>query len=33
MLLYGVAAVAILTFAGIVFGLHGPALWPAVVLG
>src|SRR5271169_1615340 len=32
MLLYDVAAVAILAFAGIGFGLHGAALWPAVVL-
>ena len=32
MLLYDVAAVAILAFAGIGFGLHGVALWPAVVL-
>jgi hypothetical protein len=31
-LLYDVAAVAILAFAGIGFGLHGVALWPAVVL-
>jgi hypothetical protein len=31
-LLYDVAAVAILAFAGIGSGLHGPALWPAVVL-
>lgn len=32
MLLYDVVAVAILAFAGIGFGLHGLALWPAVVL-
>jgi len=32
MLLYDVAAVAVLAFAGIGFGLHGVALWPAVVL-
>jgi hypothetical protein len=32
MLLYDVAAVAIIAFAGIGFGLHGVALWPAVVL-
>jgi hypothetical protein len=32
MLLYDVAAVAILAFAGIGFGLRGVALWPAVVL-
>jgi hypothetical protein len=32
MLLYNFAAVAILAFAGIGFGLHGVALWPAVVL-
>ena len=32
MLLYDVAAVAILAFAGIGFELHGAALWPAVVL-
>jgi len=32
MLLYNVGAVAILAFAGIGFGLHGVALWPAVVL-
>jgi hypothetical protein len=31
-LLYDVAAVAILAFAGVGFGLHGAALWPAVVL-
>ena len=32
MSLYNVAAVAVLGFAGIGFGLHGLALWPAVVL-
>ena len=32
MLLYDVAAAAILAFAGVGFGLHGVALWPAVVL-
>jgi hypothetical protein len=32
MLLYDVAAAAILAFAGIGFGLHGVALWPAVIL-
>ncbi len=32
MLLYDVAAVAVLAFAGIGFGMHGVALWPAVVL-
>jgi hypothetical protein len=32
MLLYNVAAVVVLAFAGIGFGLHGVALWPAVVL-
>ena len=32
MLLYNVPAVAVLAFAGIGFGLHGVALWPAVVL-
>jgi hypothetical protein len=31
-LLYDVAAVAVLAFAGIGFGVHGVALWPAVVL-
>jgi len=32
MLLYNVAAAAVLAFAGISFGMHGVALWPAVVL-
>jgi hypothetical protein len=32
MLLYNVAAVVVLAFAGIGFGLHGVALWPAVIL-
>jgi hypothetical protein len=32
MLLYNFATVIVLTFAGIGFGLHGIALWPAVVL-
>jgi hypothetical protein len=32
MLLYDVAVVAVLAFAGIGLGLHGVALWPAVVL-
>jgi len=32
MLLYNIAAVAVLAFASIGFGLHGVALWPAVVL-
>lgn len=32
MLLYNVAAVVVLAFAGTGFGLHGVALWPAVVL-
>ena len=31
-LLYNAAVVAVLAFAGIGFGLHGVALWPAVVL-
>jgi hypothetical protein len=31
-LLYNVAAVVVLAFAGTGFGLHGVALWPAVVL-
>jgi hypothetical protein len=32
MLLYNVAVVAVLAFAGLDFGLNGMALWPAVVL-
>jgi hypothetical protein len=32
MLLYNVATVAVLGFAGIGLGLHGVVLWPAVVL-
>ena len=32
MLLYDVLAAAILAFAAVGFGLHGVALWPAVVL-
>jgi hypothetical protein len=32
MLLYDVAAVAVLAFAGLGFGLHGVGLWPAVFL-
>jgi hypothetical protein len=32
MLLYDVAAVAVLAFAGVGFGLHGVALWPAVLV-
>jgi hypothetical protein len=32
MTFYNAAAVAILAFAGIGFGLHGLALWPAVAL-
>jgi hypothetical protein len=32
MLLYNVAATAVLAFAGIGLGLHGVALWPAVLL-
>ena len=32
MLLYNVPAVAVLAFADVGFGLHGVALWPAVVL-
>jgi hypothetical protein len=32
MLVYNVATVVVLTFAGMGFGLHGIALWPAVVL-
>ena len=32
MLLYNGVAVAVLAFAGLGYGLHGVALWPAVVL-
>src|SRR6476620_1224088 len=32
MLVYDVAAVSVLAYAGIGFGLHGVALWPAVIL-
>src|SRR5437867_5510932 len=32
MLIYNIAATAVLAFAGIALGLHGVALWPAVVL-
>jgi hypothetical protein len=32
MLLYDVSVVAVLVFASLGFGLHGMALWPAVVL-
>ena len=32
MLMYNIAATAVLAFAGIGLGLHGVALWPAVVL-
>jgi hypothetical protein len=32
MLIYNVAAVVVLAFAGIGFGLYGVALWPAVIL-
>ena len=32
MLVYNVAAVSILAFAGIGFGMHGVALWPVAVL-
>ncbi len=32
MLLYNIAAAGVLAFAGLGFGLHGVALWPAVVL-
>ena len=32
MLMYNIVATAVLAFAGIALGLHGVALWPAVVL-
>jgi len=32
MLMYNIVATAVLAFAGINLGLHGVALWPAVVL-
>jgi hypothetical protein len=32
MLLYNIATVAVLAFAGVDLGLHGMLLWPAVVL-
>ncbi len=32
MLLYNISAVTVLAYAGISYGLHGVALWPAVVL-
>ncbi len=32
MLMYNIAATAVLAFAGIGLGLHGVVLWPAVVL-
>ena len=32
MLMYNIPAAAVLAFAGIGWGLHGVALWPAVVL-
>src|SRR5438874_4087117 len=32
MLMYNIVATAVLAFAGISLGLHGVALWPAVVL-
>jgi len=32
MLMYNIPATAVLAFAGIGLGLHGVALWPAVVL-
>ena len=32
MLMYNIATTAVLAFAGIGLGLHGVALWPAVVL-
>ena len=32
MLMYNIVATAVLAFAGIGLGLHGVALWPAVIL-
>jgi hypothetical protein len=32
MVVYNISAVAVLAYAGIGFGLHGAALWPAVAL-